>query len=155
MLARQESTCLHFHPPRFRLFMASHLPGLIESTSVLAAIFLPSEKKTQEVDMANSLGDEVDHWQIDLEAIRSLPGFSPVTISYDNAFNMIAPGTEMRPVLTPTMPVCKASAAVIARRVSSTPMSGTVPIIPDVAGLVTVMTCLLSASIQAPSMQAC
>ncbi len=32
----------------------------------------------------------VDRWQIRLEDIQHLPGFSPVTVSYDNAFNVVA-----------------------------------------------------------------
>jgi len=31
----------------------------------------------------------VDHWQINVEDIQHLPGFSPVTISYENAFNVV------------------------------------------------------------------
>jgi len=34
-------------------------------------------------------GLAVDRWQIDLEAIRHLPGFSPVAVDYDNAFNVV------------------------------------------------------------------
>jgi len=34
-------------------------------------------------------GYEVDHWKIDVEAIRSLPGFSPVAVSYDDAYNVV------------------------------------------------------------------
>jgi acetylornithine deacetylase len=36
-----------------------------------------------------SRGYSVDQWQIDVEAIRHLPGFSPVAVSYDNAFNVV------------------------------------------------------------------
>ncbi len=35
-------------------------------------------------------GLAVDHWQIDLADIQHLPGFSPVTVSYDNAYNVVA-----------------------------------------------------------------
>jgi acetylornithine deacetylase len=31
----------------------------------------------------------VDRWQIDIEDIKNLPGFSPVAISYENAFNVV------------------------------------------------------------------
>ena len=31
----------------------------------------------------------IDRWQIDVEDIRHLPGFSPVVVSYDNAFNVV------------------------------------------------------------------
>jgi acetylornithine deacetylase len=34
-------------------------------------------------------GLAVDRWQIDVEAIRHLPGFSPVHVDYDNAFNVV------------------------------------------------------------------
>ena len=32
---------------------------------------------------------KVDRWQIDVDDIKHLPGFSPVTISYDNAINVV------------------------------------------------------------------
>src|SRR5258708_3117453 len=34
-------------------------------------------------------GLAVDRWQIDVEAIRHMPGFSPVHVGYDNAFNVV------------------------------------------------------------------
>jgi acetylornithine deacetylase len=34
-------------------------------------------------------GLAVDHWQVQVEDIRHLPGFSPVHVSYDNAFNVV------------------------------------------------------------------
>ena len=34
-------------------------------------------------------GLAVDRWKIEIEDIRHLPGFSPVAISYDNAFNVV------------------------------------------------------------------
>ena len=34
-------------------------------------------------------GLAVDRWRIDIEDIRHLPGFSPVHVSYDNAFNVV------------------------------------------------------------------
>lgn len=34
-------------------------------------------------------GYEVDRWQIDIDAIKHMPGFSPVAVSYDNAFNVV------------------------------------------------------------------
>lgn len=34
-------------------------------------------------------GLAVDRWQIDVDAIRHLPGFSPVTTSYENAWNVV------------------------------------------------------------------
>lgn len=34
-------------------------------------------------------GLAVDRWQIRVEDIRHLPGFSPVTVSYDNAWNVV------------------------------------------------------------------
>jgi acetylornithine deacetylase len=35
-------------------------------------------------------GYGVDRWQIEIDDIRHLPGFSPVQISYENAFNVVA-----------------------------------------------------------------
>lgn len=32
---------------------------------------------------------EVDQWRIDVDAIKTLPGFAPVTVSYENAFNVV------------------------------------------------------------------
>jgi acetylornithine deacetylase len=34
-------------------------------------------------------GLAVDRWPIDIEAIRHMPGFSPVHVSYENAFNVV------------------------------------------------------------------
>ena len=34
-------------------------------------------------------GLDVDQWRISLDDIKHLPGFSPVTVSYDNAFNVV------------------------------------------------------------------
>ena len=34
-------------------------------------------------------GLTVDRWQIDVDEIRHLPGFSPVSVSYENAFNVV------------------------------------------------------------------
>ena len=34
-------------------------------------------------------GLALDRWSIDVEAIRDHPGFSPVTVSYDNAVNVV------------------------------------------------------------------
>ena len=34
-------------------------------------------------------GLAVDRWQIEIDAIRHLPGFSPVHVDYDNAFNVV------------------------------------------------------------------
>lgn len=36
-----------------------------------------------------SRGFEVDHWKIDVDAIKGLPGFSPVAVSYDDAWNVV------------------------------------------------------------------
>ena len=35
-------------------------------------------------------GWDVDRWKIELDEIKSLPGFSPVTVSYDDAWNVVA-----------------------------------------------------------------
>src|SRR4051812_14860534 len=34
-------------------------------------------------------GLAIDRWQIDVEAIRHMPGFSPVHVGYENAFNVV------------------------------------------------------------------
>jgi acetylornithine deacetylase len=42
--------------------------------------------------MARALRDRglaVDRWKIEVEAIRHLPGFSPVAVSYDDAWNVV------------------------------------------------------------------
>lgn len=36
------------------------------------------------------MGYAVDRWAIDIEAIRDMRGFSPVTVPYDEAFNIVA-----------------------------------------------------------------
>lgn len=46
-------------------------------------------------------GLDVDRWRIDVERLRHLPGFSPVAVSYDNAYNVVgayrAPGAQGGP----------------------------------------------------------
>ncbi len=34
-------------------------------------------------------GYDVDRWRIDVDAIREMPGFSPVAVSYDDAWNVV------------------------------------------------------------------
>src|SRR5690349_24438199 len=34
-------------------------------------------------------GLDVDRWRIEIDDIRHLPGFSPVHVNYDNAFNVV------------------------------------------------------------------
>jgi acetylornithine deacetylase len=50
------------------------------------------ERRAQEFMAAAyaSEGYPVDMWKIDVEQIRSLPGFSPVAVSYDDAYNVVA-----------------------------------------------------------------
>jgi acetylornithine deacetylase len=45
-----------------------------------------------------SLGYDVDRWQIDLDSLRHLPGFSPVLEPYQNAVNVVATHRARRPV---------------------------------------------------------
>ena len=50
------------------------------------------QEHTAQEFMAQSLRERdlpVDRWTIDVEDIRHHPGFSPVTISYDNALNVV------------------------------------------------------------------
>jgi acetylornithine deacetylase len=50
-----------------------------------------AEKEAQAF-MAREMGKrglEVDHFRIDLDRIRTLPGFSPVHVSYDEAYNVV------------------------------------------------------------------
>ena len=42
-------------------------------------------------------GLEVDHFRIELDRIRSLPGFSPVHVSYDEAYNVVGTHRVARP----------------------------------------------------------
>ena len=57
-------------------------------------------------------GYAVDMWRVDVEAIRDLPGFSPVAVSYDDAFNVVATHTAAkrdRPLADPQRPYrCRA-----------------------------------------------
>jgi acetylornithine deacetylase len=49
-------------------------------------------EQTAQDFMARALrerGLSVDRWRIDLHAIRHLPGFSPVTVDYENAWNVV------------------------------------------------------------------
>lgn len=53
---------------------------------------LRGQEATAQDMMAAAVGAaglDVDRFRIDIAAIRSLPGFSPVTIVYDNAFNVV------------------------------------------------------------------
>ena len=53
---------------------------------------LRGEEATAQDFMARAYADRgltVDRWQIDVERIRHLPGFSPVAVSYDNAWNVV------------------------------------------------------------------
>jgi acetylornithine deacetylase len=53
---------------------------------------LRGQEHTAQDFMAGAFRDEgldVDRWQVRIEDIEHLPGFSPVTISYDNAFNVV------------------------------------------------------------------
>src|ERR1700759_5026642 len=50
------------------------------------------ERRAQEFMAAAypSEGYPVDMWKIDVEQIRSLRGFSPVAVSYDDPYNVVA-----------------------------------------------------------------
>ncbi|WP_366554955.1 ArgE/DapE family deacylase [Aquibaculum sediminis] len=53
---------------------------------------LRGEEHTAQDFMAAAMrtrGFDVDQWRIDVEAIKDLPGFAPVKISYENAFNVV------------------------------------------------------------------
>ncbi|WP_085946786.1 ArgE/DapE family deacylase [Herbaspirillum sp. B65] len=70
--------------------------GFTQQVEELARLVrIPSQRGAEadaQVFIAKHLtarGLTVDHWKIDLDAIRSLPGFSPVTISYDDAWNVV------------------------------------------------------------------
>lgn len=47
-------------------------------------------------DVYRSRGYNVDHWKVDVEEIRGLPGFSPVAVSYDEAYNVVGTYTPRR-----------------------------------------------------------
>jgi len=70
--------------------------GFAEQTGFIAELVkfpsLRGAEHTAQDFMASAMrqrGLAVDHWQVDIEAIRHLPGFSPVAVSYDNAFNVV------------------------------------------------------------------
>jgi acetylornithine deacetylase len=53
---------------------------------------LRGQEHTAQDFMARAFRDNslsVDRWQIDVDDIKHLPGFSPVSISYENAFNVV------------------------------------------------------------------
>lgn len=53
---------------------------------------LRGQEHTAQDFMAGAFRDQgltVDRWQIDVDDIKHLPGFSPVAVSYDNAFNVV------------------------------------------------------------------
>jgi acetylornithine deacetylase len=67
---------------------------------------LRGQEHTAQDFMAQSFGQEgldVDRWKINIDDIKHLPGFSPVSISYDNAFNVVgahrAPEVEGRSLI--------------------------------------------------------
>nr|WP_298681911.1 ArgE/DapE family deacylase [uncultured Dongia sp.] len=62
----------------------------------MALVSLPSlrgQEATAQDFMARhyrNRGLAVDHWKINVADIQHLPGFSPVAVSYDNAYNVVA-----------------------------------------------------------------
>ncbi|MDX5362249.1 MAG: ArgE/DapE family deacylase [Alphaproteobacteria bacterium] len=53
---------------------------------------LRGEEHTAQDFMAAAMrkrGFDVDQWRIDVDAIKDMPGFAPVKISYENAFNVV------------------------------------------------------------------
>ena len=53
---------------------------------------LRGQEATAQDFMAQALSERgytVDRWTIDVDAIKDLPGFSPVTVSYDDAWNVV------------------------------------------------------------------
>ncbi len=61
---------------------------------------LRGEEATAQDFMARayaSRGLDVDRWKIDVERIRHLPGFSPVAVSYDNAYNVVGAHRAAKP----------------------------------------------------------
>lgn len=70
--------------------------GFAEETDFIAELVkfpsLRGAEHTAQDFMARAMrerGLAVDHWQVDIDSIRHLPGFSPVAVSYDNAFNVV------------------------------------------------------------------
>lgn len=65
----------------------------VKETMALTAIpSLRGQEATAQDFMAahyRARGLSVDHWQIRVEDIQHLPGFSPVAVSYENAFNVV------------------------------------------------------------------
>jgi acetylornithine deacetylase len=53
---------------------------------------LRGQEATAQDFMARALRDRgmtVDRWKINVDDIRNLPGFSPVAVSYDDAWNVV------------------------------------------------------------------
>lgn len=68
-----------------------------EQVSLLADLVrIPSQRGGEAAAQAfmaeqyRDRGYSVDHWKIDLDEIKGLRGFSPVTISYEDAYNVVA-----------------------------------------------------------------
>ncbi len=68
--------------------------GQVEFTRQLTAIpSLRCQEAPAQDFMARAYkerGYAVDRWKIDVDAIKHLPGFSPVAVSYDDAWNVVA-----------------------------------------------------------------
>lgn len=70
--------------------------GTAAQTALLAQLVrIPSqrgeESRAQDFMAAQyaKRGYQVDRWRIDVDAIRDMPGFSPVAVSYDDAWNVV------------------------------------------------------------------
>ncbi len=65
----------------------------VQFTSELVSLpSLRGQEATAQDFMARAYRDRgltVDRWKIDVEDIRNLPGFSPVAVSYDDAWNVV------------------------------------------------------------------
>ncbi len=78
---------------RIRAAVADNFEDQVSFTSDLVRFpSLRGQEHTAQDFMARAFRDEglsVDRWQVRIEDIEHLPGFSPVSISYENAFNVV------------------------------------------------------------------
>ena len=60
---------------------------------------LRGEEATAQDFMARAYADRglsVDRWKVEVDKIRHLPGFSPVAVSYENAWNVVGAHRAVR-----------------------------------------------------------
>ena len=84
---------------RFNNSIAVVMLGLAQVAFLADLVRIPSQRGEEHAAQSfmaaayEADGYAVDMWRVDIEAIRDLPGFSPVAVSYDDAFNVVASHT--------------------------------------------------------------